>query len=143
MKRMLMLATILLAASSLFGQNRITLTNETTSALPEGAYVDKGKILVRRGFNLNYSSDKVVVSVIKMREKGLPGETTGSFSCSCTGEGACSVRIAATGLYCVSTQDTPCSNSCILIVTMDPKGANVATRNAVKWKKWKMAVAAQ
>ena len=89
----------------------------------EGIVVEGGKFKLKPGYKFVPQTDNKMSIAMKAGGYGVKG----SFSCECQiGKGGCSIVTIDDMLSCNRNKETPCSNHCLLITTIDGNSTKLA-----------------
>lgn len=98
----------------------------TTTKLPEGTMLTKGKVMLKKGYKASYADNNQIIIVQKPN-----GSTTGAFSCRCkSGSGRCGATFSDGTLSCIALGGC----DCILDIAVSPPKNTALTRAALNWK---------
>ena len=99
----------------------------TTTKLPKGTVLKKGKIVLKYGYKANYADSNRIIVVQKPN-----GEISGAFKCKCeSGTGRCGITHDGGTLQCVALGGCNCTME---ISVGPPKGMAITLSNG-NWKK--------
>jgi hypothetical protein len=107
-----MIISFLLTLNFAWGLNSTSQIILKNKEVPQGVFIKKNKVLVKKGFYF----EKVSKSRVNILARKAGIGITGSFDCTCNGtSGGCDVIVTGSSVSCAKSS---CNSSCYMIVTI-------------------------